>query len=101
MDSYRYTKEGLPVITEETRTAFVKQLEQEVKMRECPSLIMREWNHEIYEENPEIIKYIAHIIDKYPPDLKGVTIASILSLYMLLKSQALNDKIKEYFGVKE
>ncbi len=95
------TKEGIPVLTEETRTAFSKSLEVEVEIRECPDSILVEWVDEIGEENPEVIEYASGIVGRFPPKLKGIALASLLSLYELLKSRALNDKIKKYFGIQD
>jgi len=97
------TKEGLPLVTKETVTAFSKSLEKEVVIREYFGMkksILGEWTNEIREENPEVIAYILELTERFCPEAKGAILASILSVYELLKSQALNDKIKEYFGIR-
>ncbi len=91
------TLEGLPVLTEETRLAFTKELEREVVMRKCPASILDEWTEEVGKENPEVIKYIMHVVYNYPPEIQGMSIASLLSLYRLLKSQYINYQILKYF----
>jgi len=92
------TREGLPLLTEETRLAFTRELERDVEIRTCPTNILSKWATETWKENPEIMRYLRELIQEYPREMYGPTLAGFLSLYRILKSQALNDKIREYFS---
>lgn len=95
------TREGLPILTEKTRVAFVESLQVESEIRAASNSILKEWAKETERENPEIMKYIRRIIGEYPPNLQRATLACLLSIYQILKSQALNDRIEEYFGIQD
>jgi len=93
----RYTKEGLPILTEDTRKAFIGELERGLFRTKSPSLILQKWFDEVESENSEIMEYIARIVRGYPQDLHLVTASFVVGLYRLLKSQANNNKIAEYW----
>jgi hypothetical protein len=95
------TKEGLPLVTEETRLAFIESLQVESEIRENSGSILREWAERVREENPEFGKYVIQLISEYAPEERGSVLASVVSGYELLRTQALNDKIKEKFGIKD
>jgi len=92
------TKEGLPILTEETRIAFMKEIDREVNIRGCPGSILTEWLGEIGKENPEFVNYARVIVREYPREIQGAILTSIFYSYRILKSQALNDKILEYWN---
>ncbi len=93
------TREGLPIITKETVTAFVRGSDLECESRDASNPLLEEWASEIREENPELAKYILNLISEDNPEERGKNLAYIMSIYELLKSQALNDKIKKDYGI--
>ncbi len=95
------TKEGLPRVTEATRVAFMQSLQVEFGIRENSGSILREWAEGIREENPEFGNYVLQLISEHYPEERGAVLASVVSAYELLKTQALNDKIKKYFEIQD
>ena len=55
----RYTKEGLPILTEDTRKAFMSELERDLFRARSPSLLLERWFGEVESENSEVMEYIA------------------------------------------
>jgi len=93
------TKEGLPILTLETLRAFKKEIDREISRKpEEKEHILGEWCKELESENPVLLCYIQESASRYPPDIQGVTFFYFVMFYQLLKSQAANDKILEYFN---
>jgi hypothetical protein len=96
----RYTSEGLPIVTESTRKAFMSELERNAGL-EDPREIVRRWVNEIDEENPEVSKLMGGITLTFPEFIQIKTCAALAEIYELLKSQISNNNIFDYFKIGE
>jgi hypothetical protein len=91
------TKEGLPMITEETVSAFIDSVNREARIRDCPGKVLAEWLEELMKENKQLVNYTRQIIPDYPEEIRGSIMAAIFSSYMLLRSQARNNLLHNYW----
>jgi len=92
------TKEGLPRLTRETLIAFRNEISREVSKGNFLDPILEKWCRELEEENPVLLCYFQESASRYHPDIQGITLFSFVMFYQLLKSQASNDKIFQYFN---
>ncbi len=95
------TLDGLPIITEEVRKAFVEELERNRLIGDTPLMLLERWLNEFKSENPEIVNHTYNLIKSFEEDKQGTAASCILSLYGLMKSQARTDNIFEYWRQAE
>lgn len=97
-ENINQTKGGLPKLTTETLAAFKNEMSRQIFQGNCLHPILEEWCKELEAENPVVLCYIQESVSRYHPDMQRVTFFSLVMLYQLLKSQASNDKVFEYFS---
>lgn len=97
-ESKNQTKDGLPKLTMETLTAFKNEMSREISLGNFLHPFLEKWCQELEAENPVLLCYIQESVSRYHPDMQGVTLFSFVMLYRLLRSQASNDKILDYFN---
>ncbi len=90
----KYTKEGLPIVTEETERAFMSELIRSINTEGSLSYLEKQLE-EINSENPKILNYIRRMTMMYPPELHTIAASSLAGIYILFKSQSNNYKILE------
>ncbi len=92
------TAEGLPLLTEKTRLAFIRELEREAELKGSSSAISSQWTTETWKENPELMLFLRDLIREYPEEMYGQILGGFLCVYRILKSQANNDRVQEQFS---
>ena len=93
----KYTQEGLPIVTEETYTAFMDEIGRDILMNDGVENTLESWLKEIERENSEVLKYIGGARSVFPDCLGDRAVLFITGLYFLMKSQENNYKIQEIF----
>jgi len=93
----RYTLEGLPIVTEEIRKSFDEEIIRDIRIGDLEPnrMFLR-----IKEDNPEIFKYIYETACAYPLELMPFICFDMAKIYYLLKSQANQYKVQDFFNIK-
>ena len=92
MDSL-YTKDGLPVVSQETLEALIHDI-KELPTGKLDALLIK-YATEIHEENPCLSRVVSSLLitGNQDPDRQALEI--VIITYKLLKSQMQNNKIIE------
>lgn len=83
----KYTKEGLPVVTQDTVRVFGKSMKEYYKLPE--------WLERIKQENPVIYDNITGLTKFYPQNLREGILLDLAGLYTILRRQAESNKMEE------
>jgi hypothetical protein len=96
MNKQGYTEEGLPRLTGDVKKEFKESFARDLGLfgvsDKLGSSLIR-----ISEENDEVAKYICECMTRYQnyPDLLKFIGCDISNLYLMLKSQAIDNKVQE------
>jgi len=94
------TKDGLPRVTQEAIDSFKRKMKLFISTNSRESEI-EEWTKEIESENPALLCLFQEFVAPYPSYLQGLTVDHFVSIYHLLKVQAVEDSLSAFKKIYE